>query len=126
MPVDILESANRLLTIKLTGQLKKRHLDAMQVAAIDAMRRWGKIKVLILTENFTGWEPGADWGDVGFIEGPGRSVEKLAIVGDEKWKELAYAFTARSYRSTAIEYFSASERDRATAWLQSSASKRDA
>jgi hypothetical protein len=38
----------------------------------------------------------------------GQHIEKMAIVGDEKWRDDALAFTAKGFRSTAIELFPAS------------------
>lgn len=115
MAFEIPQSADSLVIVKLTGQLNNIDLERMQAAALEAIKQWGTIRVLVLLENFTGWERGSDWGDVSFIEGPGRAIEKLALVGDEKWKDLAYAFTAKGYRATSVEYFTPSERDRAYA-----------
>ena len=47
-----------------------------------------------------------------------KEIEKIAIVGEEMWKDQAYAFTGKGFRPTAIEYFSPSERDQAVAWLE--------
>ena len=38
----------------------------------------------------------------------GRHIEKMAIVGDEKRRDDALAFTANGFRATAIELFTPS------------------
>ncbi len=117
MAFEVLESSNGVMTVRVTGELKKSELDRMQAAAVDAIKQWGKIKVLVKVENFRGWERNANWGDVSFIQDEGRNIEKMAIVGDEAWRDLTYAFTGKGFRSTVIEYFTPAERDRALAWL---------
>ena len=48
----------------------------------------------------------------------GQHIEKMAIVGDEKWRDDALAFTAKGFRPTANE-FSASRMNEARIWLSS-------
>ena len=52
-------------------------------------------------EGFAGWERHEDWGDVSFMTEQGQHIEKMAIVGDEKWRDDALAFTAKGFRPTA-------------------------
>jgi len=51
--------------------------------------------------------------------GQGRRFERIAIVGDEKWQDDALAFTAKGFRATAIEFFTASRLSEARTWLSS-------
>jgi stage II sporulation SpoAA-like protein len=71
----------------------------------------------VLLDGFGGWERHRDWGDVTFAMGAGRNIEKMAIVGDEKWRDEALAFTAAGFRPTAIEFFAASQLADAKRWL---------
>jgi stage II sporulation SpoAA-like protein len=70
-----------------------------------------------LLDGFEGWERHRDWGDVSFVTQEGRHIEKMAIVGDEKWRDEALAFTAAGFRPTAIEFFAASQLGNAKRWL---------
>jgi SpoIIAA-like len=54
---------------------------------------------------------------VGFAIQDGRNIEKMAIGGDEKWRDEALAFTAAGFRPTAIEFFAASRLADAKRWL---------
>ena len=48
---------------------------------------------------------------IGFaLAGP----EKMAIAGDDKWQDEAFAFTAKGFRATAIEFFTPSRLNEAT------------
>ena len=85
--------------------------------AKEAIAREGKVRALIIAEAFEGWERHDGWGDVSFITGQGQHIEKMAIVGDEKWRDDALAFTAKGFRPTAIEFFPASRLTEARSWL---------
>ena len=106
------------MTVKVMSRLKKSELDQIQAVALEAIKRWGKIWALIIFDNFRGWELNPDWGDVTFMSEHSKEIEKIAIVGEEMWKDQAYAFTGKGFRPTAIEYFSPSEHDQAVAWLE--------
>jgi SpoIIAA-like len=49
----------------------------------------------------------------------GQQIEKMAIVGDEKWRDDALAFTAKGFRPTAIEFFPSSRLNEAHTWVSS-------
>ena len=87
------------------------------VPAKQTIAREGKIRALMIAEGFEGWERKADWGDVSFMMEQGQHIEKMAIVGDEKWRDDALAFTAKGFRPTAIEFFPASRTNEARIWL---------
>ncbi len=117
MPVEIIDAAGKLLQIKIRGMLKKPdHQRIIQIAK-EAIAREGKVKALVILEGFEGWERHEDWGDVSFMMEQGQNIEKMAIVGDEKWRDDALAFTAKGFRPTAIEFFPESRLDEARRWL---------
>ena len=47
----------------------------------------------------------------------GQHIEKMAIVGDEKSRDDALAFTGKGFRPTAIEFFGTSRLNEALTWL---------
>ena len=117
MPVEIIDAAGKLLQIKIRGMLKKPdHQRIIQVAK-EAIAREGKVRALVILEGFEGWERHEDWGDVSFMMEQGQNIEKMAIVGDEKWRDDTLAFTAKGFRPTAIEFFQPSRTNEARIWL---------
>ena len=50
----------------------------------------------------------------------GQHIEKMAIVGDEKWRDDTLAFNAKGFRPTALEFFAAAGLNQARTWLGSS------
>jgi hypothetical protein len=119
MPVEIIDAAGKLLQIRIRGMLKKADYDRIIQIAKEAIAREGKIRALAILEGFEGWERHEDWGDVSFMNQQGQHIEKMAIVGDEKWKDDAFAFTAKGFRPTAIEFFPPSRLNEARTWLSS-------
>jgi hypothetical protein len=119
MPVEIIDAAGKLLQVKIRGMLKKADYDRMIQIAKEPIERHGKVRALIILEAFEGWERHERWGDVSFMSEQGRHIEKMAIVGDEKWQDDAVAFTAKGFRATVIEFFTPSRLDEARTWLSS-------
>ena len=117
MPVDIIDVAGKLLQVKIRGVLQKADHERIIRIAKEAIAREGKIKALIIAEGFEGWARHGDWGDVSFMMEEGQHIEKMAIVGDEKWRDDTLAFTAKGFRPTAIEFFAPSRLDEARTWL---------
>ena len=119
MAVEIIDAAGKLLQIRIRGMLKKADYDRIIQIAKEAIAREGKIRALAILEGFEGWERHEEWGDVSFMMEQGQHIEKMAIVGDEKWRDDALAFTAKGFRPTAIEFFPSSRLNEARAWVSS-------
>jgi len=119
MPVETIDTAGNLLQLKVRGMFKKADYDRIIQIAKEAIGREGKVCALIILEGFEGWERRGDWGDVSFMVEQGQHIEKMAIVGDEKWRDDVLAFTAKGFRATAIEFFTPSRLSAARAWLSS-------
>jgi SpoIIAA-like len=119
MPVEIIDAAGKLQQLKVRGMFQKADYDRIIQIAKDAIEREGKVHALVILEGFEGWERRGDWGDVSFMMLQGQHIEKMAIVGDEKWQDDALAFTAKGFRATAIEFFTPSRLSEARRWLSS-------
>ena len=117
MPVEIIDDAGKWLQIKIRGMLKKADHERLIQVAKEAIAREGKIRALIIADGFEGWERHEDWGDVSFMMQEGQNIEKMAVVGDEKWRDDALAFTAKGFRPTAVEFFPAARMNEARIWL---------
>jgi hypothetical protein len=118
MSAEIVSWTDGLLTARISGKLAQHELAAMQDAVVPLLREHGHARFLILVEDFQGWQQGEDWSDVSFMEND-PFIEKMAIVGDKQWQELALVFSAQMIRPFPIEYFVPGELDRARAWLAS-------
>jgi hypothetical protein len=122
MSATIQKEEGRIWQLQISGILKKAELDSAQAAAREEITKAGKIKMLVILENFQGWEKGADWGDMTFTSAHGNDIEKIAIVSDPRWEPETLMFVGAGYRRTQVKFFVAGEATRARAWLEEEAS----
>jgi hypothetical protein len=118
MPCEIVEKEEGLLTIKIGGVLKRAELAQVEKIAIEAMGLARKIRFLVLTENFQGWDNKDNWEDVSFQSEYDPQIERIAIVGEKRWQELAEVFVGKGLRSMDIRYFTPSDTAIARAWIK--------
>ena len=69
-------------------------------------------------EAAAGWDADKDWGDITASEKVDPYIKKMAIVGDNKWRDLADVFTLKGLRYLPIEYFETSQEEEAHHWLE--------
>jgi hypothetical protein len=117
MSAGIVSTANGIVAVKISGKLRQPELVAIEKTMAEIFRQQGKMRILILAEDFQGWERGGDWGDLSFMRENDQHMEKMAIVVDAKWKDLALIFTGKNYRECPVEYFQPEEVAQAQAWL---------
>jgi hypothetical protein len=112
--------ANRVHLITLSGLLTWAEFQAFltRVETEDVFAS-GKIRVLIQLENFSGWEPGNQWGDVSFFFRHDKDIERIAIVGDPRWQDPMRVFLFADYRQAEARFFPETDRAAARAWLVS-------
>jgi len=117
MSVRIEREESGLRVLRITGLLKKSEFDAALAAEAN---QWGpatRVKVLVILENFEGWERGADWGDVTFFFSHDHQIEKIAIVADPRWETGATVFAGTGLRQGQVKFFSENQLALARTWL---------
>jgi SpoIIAA-like len=117
MPFTIIDASGPIISAKISGELSKAEVSQMQAAALEAIQRCGKISALFILENFQGWKREGDWGDITFMTEHDKDIAKIAVVGDEEWRDLVYAFLAKGFRQAQVEYFLPADLAKARAWL---------
>jgi hypothetical protein len=117
MGAEVLGLSNGVVSIRIAGRLTEEDLAGMQQHTAAIIRDRGKVRILVLAEDFVGWEQDGRWDDFSMQEQNDNDIEKMAIVGDKRWEDLALIFTARDLRPFPIEYFTPGELANAQAWL---------
>ena len=115
MSMEICIEDQNLLIVRIGGVLHRAELATSQLAAAKIIRATGKVSALIVLDGFEGWEAKDQWGDVRFLFEHDSDIEKIAIVGEELWREEVLMFAGAGLRSTPVRYFHDS--GRARAWL---------
>jgi hypothetical protein len=116
--ISAVEEANRVYVITVGGLLSWNEYQAF-LTEVETRRIFavGKVRLLIRLEDFSGWEPGDEWGDVSFFFRHDADIEKIAIVGDPRWREDMLIFLFADYRRAEAQFFTEIEQKEAYAWL---------
>ena len=121
MGLSVQKVDDDVFVLQVTGVLGKKEFDEMRASAAKKLGFFDRVKLLVMAEEFDGWEPGADWGDSHFLAWHGWKITKIAIVSDPQWKSKFLAFTAAGVRRAPVEFFPTGKADDARAWLGSEA-----
>lgn len=120
MGISVESFSDGLLTVNVWGQLTPSEWQAAQEAAVARMRgSAGHVSVLVLAERFAGWVRAEGWDDSPVRPQFDAQVDRMAIVGEPHWADLALMFTGKGLRRIQIEYFPTAEADKARQWLAS-------
>ena len=117
MSAEIADVSGGVITFKVSGHLRQSELAGVQKAATQVIQQQGKVRFLVLVETFAGIDNAGNWGDVSFQTDCDPFIEKIAIVGDKRWEDVALLFTAKGIRRVPIEYFQPADLANARTWL---------
>jgi len=117
MSANLEQDPDRLLILRVGSELKKSELDAAQSEFVEKIAGAGTVKLLVLLENFTGWERTEAWGDTDFFFSHRNDFEKIAVVGNPRWEAQILAFTGAGLRQGPVKFFPETGESEARAWL---------
>lgn len=117
MAIDWILKEGNLIELTISGQLDLKNYQAMQTKLESVVKDADNSNLLILLKNFSGWSKNEGWGDVSAHDRIDPYINKMAIVGDEKWQDLVEVFTLKGLRSIPIEYYSTDNEQQARDWL---------
>jgi hypothetical protein len=117
MPISLHPESETVHRVEMSGLLRKEELDRCQAALVRDLRRVGHLHLLIVLEDFKGWAANPDWNDLTFYVQHGDAIERIAIVGDPRWKSQALMFAAAGLRKAPVEFFAEDDLAAARAWL---------
>jgi len=119
MPATLHHERDNIFRIELSGALRKADLESCQERLLAEMNRAGPVSLLFVLDGFEGWEPGANWNDLSFYVTHGDRIERIAIVGPEKWRSETLMFAGADLRRAPVEFFAADALIEARTWLAS-------
>jgi hypothetical protein len=116
MSAEIVNDQGDTLVFRISGKLAQSEFAAAQKDAAEILQKSGTKHMLVLAENFEGWGKG-DWGDLSGQMLMEPHIDRMAIVGDEKWRSLALIFAGKGVRRMPVQYFAPADLAKAQAWL---------
>jgi hypothetical protein len=117
MPITTQHERDNIYRVELTGSLRKADFDRSQAQLAGEIGRIGPIRLLFLLREFDGWERDGDWNDLSFYVRHGDRIERIAIVGAERWRAETMMFAAADLRRAPVEFFNEDALDDALTWV---------
>ena len=117
MAISMQREDDNVYRLEVSGLLRRTDLEHCEAVLADEMRQTGQVKLLFVLKDFEGWETNGDWNDLTFYVKHGDAVERIAIVGDAKWRSHALMFAAAGLRRAPVQFFSEDDLPSARAWL---------
>lgn len=111
--------SDNIYVIRIGGLLNKATVSNIEEVArrdIDSGARDLKL-LLILQDDFLGWQRTGNWGDVDFFSTYGDHIVKIAVVGDVQWEEQVLAFLGAGSRKGEVRLFPRGKDAEARGWL---------
>ena len=116
MPITLQHERENIYRLEIRGILGKTELEQGETMLAAEVGRLSAVKLLVVLIGFEGWQPHADWNDLTFFVKHGDAIERIAIVGDPKWRSEALMFAAAGLRKAPVQFFP-DDAAAARAWL---------
>jgi hypothetical protein len=113
------ENGGKVLAVHVSGKLAKVDYEDFVPEFERLVQQHGKLRVLFDMTDFHGWEAGALWEDIKFDIKHFADIERLAMVGEEKWQKGMATF-CRPFTKATIRYFDQGDAAKARRWLDAS------
>jgi hypothetical protein len=106
--------------VHAAGKLDRSDYETLVPEIEQLIREEGKLRVVFVMEDFHGWTAGGLWEDVKFDVRHFNDVDRLAIVGDQKWHERM-ASLCRLFTTAEVKYFDRTQIEDARQWARRAA-----
>ena len=116
MSIEKIDS-EQFATIKITGLMTYADQEKIQQVGMRAFKQQEKLCILVIFENFQGWDNDPRWNDLSFQAVGDQHIAKMAVVCAESWHNEILMFLGDGFRSFSIQAFQANEIELAQAWL---------
>jgi hypothetical protein len=117
MPIALHHESGNTFRLDITGMLRRDEFGRCEAELASELKRVGSARLLCVLKEFDGWESDENWSNLSFFIKHGDAIERIAIVGEERWRDLSMMFASADLRKAPVEFFPAPEMLRARAWL---------
>lgn len=115
--IDIEHDREAYLVCRVSGRLTAADYEtAIPELEHELALHDGALRLLVVLEDFRGWEIGALWEELRFDIRHGNDFGRVAVVGESKWEEWGTRLS-KPFFGAQVRYFDRAERDQAQAWL---------
>lgn len=107
----------KTLEVHVSGKLTKEDYERLVPDVEERIRQHGKIRLMLVTHDFHGWQAGALWEDIKFDAKHFNDIERLAIVGEKQW-EKGMAIFCKPFTTAKVRFFEHGHEDEARQWTE--------
>ncbi len=119
MAIQLTETdGGKTLEVQVSGKLAHEDYQHFVPEFERLVKLHGKIRVLFEMTDFHGWQAGALWDDIKFDLKHFADIERLAMVGDQRWEKGMSVF-CKPFTTAKIRYFDKAQAAEARTWLAS-------
>ena len=113
------ESEGKVLVVKATEKLTASDYEEVFIPKINQLiEEYQKVRVVVLlAENFGGWEIGAAWDDAVFGIQHRNDFEKMAVVGGSKWVQWTTKISF-NFMDGQVAIYDIPDFENAVAWVK--------
>jgi hypothetical protein len=121
MSVELLEEAptkaHEIIEIQVTGKLTKEDYRRFVPRIEEMIAQHGKVRILFEMLDFHGWKAGALWEDVKFDFKHFSDIDRVAIVGNQRWQKVMVIF-CKPFTAAKVHFFDFTRLEEARSWLR--------
>lgn len=110
------ENGGKLLVVQVSGKLEKVDYERFVPEFERLIRQHGKVRLLFTMTDFHGWDVSAAWEDFKFGIEHFADIERLAMVGENKWQHGMATF-CQPFTMAKVRYFEHADTAQARNWL---------
>ena len=121
MTIEIVQAGKGgIVHARITGEMAPADQKMLEGLASRLIDDGNEVLLLVTLDAFEGWkkDPGWEVEDLGYQLEYGNRIARMAIVGDQRWRDPALLFVGKGFRDTEIEFFTPDAADAAQAWLE--------
>jgi hypothetical protein len=102
MPIALHHEGDNTYRLEIRGILRREELSLCEAELAGEMNRIGSVKLLCVLTEFEGWERNPDWNNLTFYLTHGDAIERIAIVGDDRWRTDTMMFASADLRRAPV------------------------
>ena len=108
-----------VMEVHLNGKLTKDDYARFVPDTEELIRQHEKIRLLVMMDDFHGWNAGALWEDIKWDAKHFNHVERIAIVGEKQWEKWMTGF-CKPFTTAKVKYFELGQIAQARTWIEAS------
>ncbi len=117
MPIQMVEEqGGKLLAVHIVGNLVREDYGRFVPEFERLVRIHGKLRLLLDMTGFLGWKEGSLWEELKFDLKHFSDIERIAMVGENKWQQGMATF-CKPFTQATVRYFDHAKTAEAHQWL---------